>query len=98
MTCEHCAPERLELADDLHLTAGHGVLRVATSRWEPGIFLYDLAFLEVISRPAKRGVAVVMSARGAAFAFQVLRFELDPERHAQFSAFVERARRQRVQS
>lgn len=98
MTCEHCASERLELAADLHLTADRGLLIVATTRWEPGIFLYDVAFLDVVSRPGKRGVEVTISSRGVSFAFQVLRFGLDAEQHARLAAFIERARRRHAPS
>lgn len=84
--------ERLTLADDLHLTRDRHLLTVATSRWEPGVFVYDLEYLTVEVKPARTGTAVALGSRGAHVTFQVLRFTLDPAQYTRFDAFVARLR------
>lgn len=82
--------ERLALAPDLHLTWDRHLLTVATSRWEPGIFLYDVDYLTVEAKPSRTGVKIAIGSRGAHFTFRVLRFELDPAAFARFDALIAR--------
>lgn len=88
-------PERLALAPDLHLTRDQHMLTVATSRWEPGIFVYDIEYLTVEAKQARTGTKIALGSRGADFTFQVLRFELDAESFAYFDAFIARLRESR---
>ena len=87
--------ERLALADDLHLTRDRHLLTVATSRWEPGVFLYDLEYLAIEAKPVRSGMAVALGSRGAHVNFQVLRFTLDAKQFARFETFAARLREQR---
>jgi len=89
------AYERLALADDLHLTWDRHLLTVATARWEPGVFLYDVEYLSVEAKPVRAGMRVTLGSRGVHVPFQVLRFDLDAEGFARFHAFVERVREHR---
>lgn len=89
------AYERLVLADDLHLTWDRHLLTVASSRWDPGAFLYDIEYLSIEVKPARGAMRIVLGARGAHIPFQVLRFELDAEAFARFDAFVGRMREHR---
>lgn len=82
--------ERLALAEDLHLTWQAHLLTVASTRWPPGIFLFDLEYLTVEAKPGRRGVKVAIGSRGAQIAFQVLRFDLDAGAYARLEAFVAR--------
>ncbi|GEE00298.1 hypothetical protein nbrc107696_07440 [Gordonia spumicola] len=84
--------ERLQLAPDLHVTRHDDFLTVASTRWTPGTFLYDLDYLVVTTKPSSTGVKVILAARGAHVDFQVLRFELDAPTWTAFDAFVARAR------
>jgi len=87
--------ERLALAEDLHLTWQGHLLTVASPRWPPGIFLFDLEYLTVERKPGRRGVKVAIGSRGAQIAFQVLRFDLDADALRRFEAFVSRLREHR---
>ena len=87
--------ERLVLAPDLHLTRHQHLLTVATSRWEPGVFVYDLEYLTIETKPHHGGVKVALGSLGAHFTYQVLRFELDGETFARFEAFIGRMRAHR---
>ena len=84
--------ERLALAEDLHLTWQAHLLTVASTRWSPGIFLFDLEYLTVEAKPGRRGVKVAIGSRGAQITFQVLRFDLDADAFGRFEAFVARLR------
>lgn len=87
--------ERLALAADLHLTWTDHLVTVATSRWEPGLFVYDLEYLTVETRPDRGRVKVVLYSRGAHVNFHVLRFELDDADYRRFEAFIGRVRAHR---
>lgn len=84
--------ERLVLADDLHLTWDRHLLTVASARWEPGLFLYDVEYLTVEAKSAREGMKVALGSRGVNFTFQVVRFELDLAAFARFDAFIARVR------
>ncbi|MFT4088365.1 MAG: hypothetical protein QM658_14670 [Gordonia sp. (in: high G+C Gram-positive bacteria)] len=80
---------RLALAPDLHLTWSAHLLTVASSRWSPGIFVYDLEYLSVEVNPSRKGgVKIVLGCRGAQILFQVLRFDLDDVQFELFRSFV----------
>lgn len=87
--------ERLALAPDLHLTRHQHLLTVATSRWEPGVFVYDVEYLTIETKPHRGGVKIALGSLGAHFTYQVLRFELDGETFARFEVFIGRVRAQR---
>ena len=82
--------ERLALADDLHLTWSGHLLTVASARWPPGIFFFDLEYLTVEVKPGRGGIKVILGSRGAQISYQVLRFELDENMYARFGALVAR--------
>lgn len=82
--------ERLALAADLHLTWSAHLLTVASARWSPGVFVFDLEYLTVETKPARDGVKVAIGSRGAQIAFQVLRFDLDGQTYEHFAALVVR--------
>lgn len=84
--------DRLALAGDLHLTRTGHLVTVATSRWEPGIFFYDVEYLTVDVRSKGAGYRITLSGRGANPAFQVLHFELDQRQFAVFELFIGQAR------
>lgn len=91
-----CGPfERLVLAPDLIFTWSNHTVAVSTSRWEPGIFIYDVEFLSVEMRPDRGRVKVVVYSRGQDVHFSVLRFELDDASFRRFEAFVARVRSHR---
>ncbi len=86
------AVDRVAVADDLHLTRIGPLVTVATTRWEPGVFVYDIAYLTVDIRPRGALRRVVMSSRGTHFAFQVLRVDMTNEEYERFASVIERAR------
>lgn len=79
---------RLALADDLHLTWDRHVVTVASPRWDPSIFVYDVEYLTIDAKPSRAGYQVVIAARGASHPHQVLRFELSREQFTRFDAFI----------
>ena len=87
--------ERLAVADDLHLTWHAHLLTVASARWSPGVFLYDLEYLTVEMKPKGDRVKVAIGSRGAQIPFQVLRFDLDEEGYRRFEGLVGRMRAHR---
>lgn len=87
--------ERLALAEDLHLTWDRHLVTVATPRWEPGVFVYDIEYLTVEVKPTRGAVRVALGSRGAHFAFQVLRFELDEASFRTLEGFLARVREHR---
>lgn len=87
--------QRLALADDLHLTWSAHLLTVASARWTPGIFVFDLEYLTVDVKPGRSGMKVAVGSRGAQIPFQVLRFELDDAAYHRFEELVVRMREHR---
>ncbi|MFT4085918.1 MAG: hypothetical protein QM658_02005 [Gordonia sp. (in: high G+C Gram-positive bacteria)] len=84
---------RLRLADDLVVTWDRHLLTVATSRWEPGTFVYDVEFLAVGGKHTRNGgTKVALGGLGAHFRFHVLRFELDAAQFAEFDALITQVR------
>lgn len=87
--------ERLALADDLHLTWHAHLLTVASARWSPGAFLYDLEYLTVEVKSKGDRVKIVIGSRGPQILFQVLRFDLDLDSYRRFEGLVGRMRAHR---
>ncbi|ALJ20090.1 hypothetical protein [Microbacterium sp. No. 7] len=79
---------RIALADDLHLTWDRHALTLATTRWDPGTFVYDIEYLTIEALPSRGGMKVVLGSRGAHHRFAVLRFELDDPAFRRFEAFL----------
>ncbi|MFV0432903.1 MAG: hypothetical protein ACK5LO_02805 [Leucobacter sp.] len=87
--------ERIALADDLHLTWDRHLVTVATERWEPGVFVYDIEYLTVEVKPRRGATGVTLRSRGVNFHFRVLRFDLDETTFHRFEGFIGRVRAHR---
>lgn len=79
---------RIRVAADLMITLDRHLLTIATSRWEPGVLVYDVEFLAVKVEERRQDYSVTMSARGENYDFQVLRFRLPPEQHEAFARVI----------
>lgn len=86
---------RVRLAEDLVVTWSDHLVTVASPRWQPGVFVYDIEFLTVTVRERAGRRVVTLASSGAAFDFQVLRIDLADAQYAQFERLVMRVRAHR---
>lgn len=84
--------ERFALQPDLILTWNNHFVTVSTSRWEPGVFIYDIEFLSIEMQPNRGKVKVVLYSRGEHINFNALRFELPDADYRRFESFITRLR------
>ncbi len=82
------ASYRVRIEDDLIMTLDGHLVTVATARWAPGTFVYDVAFLSVEVKEKRNEYSIVMSGIGQSINFQVLPFKLTEEKYQVFARFI----------
>lgn len=80
---------RLRAADDLVVTHDGHLVTIASQRWEPGTFLYDVAFLELDIVDEGAQLAVTAWHAGRYAPHQLLRFPVPAALGGQLRALVE---------